>query len=77
MVKILKVFVLSALIWVPGMALVWVVGISLNCAFIRGCYHTLGVVGLLSASSVKSIVVKGMLLSAVTTAIGCGSMHRR
>jgi hypothetical protein len=65
--KLLLIFCISLLICVPGMMLVWFLGVSLNCIFISGCYQTFGIIGLLGAINVKSAVIKGILLACAFT----------
>jgi hypothetical protein len=65
--RTLRVLGLLLLIFVPGMALIYVVGSYVACAFVGSCYEKLGALGVLKSVSLTAILVKGGLLAAVFT----------
>lgn len=52
--------------WVT-LAVAWIVGLSINCIFIDGCYGRFGFFDLVRLIDVKSVLVRGILLSLVFT----------
>lgn len=65
--KLTLVLLVCLCICVPGMALAWVVGLYVDCLFVSGCYKTMGWFGLFGVVSLKSILIRGSLLSVVFT----------
>lgn len=64
--KRLPILLLCSLLvcWLT-VALAWVVGLLISCAFIDGCYERFGALGLMRLIDLKSVFTRGTLLSLV------------
>ncbi|WP_155675535.1 hypothetical protein [Burkholderia territorii] len=62
-IRMLYALLLLIFICVPGVAVIYVVGAYMSCAFVDGCYAKFGVIGILESISVKEIVFGAVILA--------------
>ncbi|SIT41614.1 exported hypothetical protein [Paraburkholderia piptadeniae] len=58
-------FVCSLVVCWATVAVAWAIGLIISCAFVEGCYGKFGIVDLMRLISLKSVLVRGTLLSVV------------
>jgi phosphotransferase system glucose/maltose/N-acetylglucosamine-specific IIC component len=67
MKKLPILFVCSLVVCWATVAIAWAIGLAINCIFIDGCYGKLGIAGLMKLMDMKSVLVRGTLLSLIYT----------
>lgn len=73
----LPIFFLCSLVvcWAT-VAIAWAIGLIVSCVFINECYQKLDVIGLMKLIDLKSIFVRGTLLSLVFTLFAWVKLRR-
>jgi hypothetical protein len=75
--KRLSIFFVCSLAacWVT-VAVAWAIGLAVSCTFIDGCYQKFGVLGLVKLIDLKSVLVRGTLLSLVFMLFAWAKLRR-